>query len=846
VIAFALRSVLVRPRRAAMTTIAVVIGVALIAGTFVFTDTINAAFRQLFGASTTGAEVIVSSRQDVTSPLTAPATMPAALVTKIAALSDVAAAQGQIADVATIVGRNGKAVNGLGSHAIALSYVPSPFSGMGFLHGRPPSGPGEVALDEATARAQHYRVGDLVPILTAQPERRFTVSGIFRFGTVPSGGDSFAVFDPASAAALFEKQGRFDSIYVAGARGAAPAALVREIQPLLSPELVARTSAGQVDTDLRRIHGQLGLLTGGLLAFGCVAVLLAAIAIFNTFSITVAGRMHEFAMLRALGATRGQIRRAVPLEAGLIGTLASAAGLGLGVLAAIGIRKLFGATGLSLPSTSPVLAQRTIAIAFGVGVLVTIVAGLVPALRATRATPLEALRAGRTRARRSAVRRWFMVLLAGLLTAGGAVLIFATSGTTTRKVAASATGAALMVVALVALSPLAIRPLTRLIAWPLERGGRILGRLARENTTRDPARTAVTASSLMVGLALVLFVTIYASGLRAASTRAIERTYVGDFTVESQDGISPIPSSAARAVAVVPDVLAISTLKTATARLGTATRVTAAGVDPTTIGNVYRFDWAGGPSFAVPSLGFGDVLVERQTARDAGLQVGDTVTLTTETGLEAPVRVRGIYADRALMPGFVMPLSRFDQLFHQDRLQDVFIKLTPGADRAAAGVALDQALASYPGVVARSDQQLRDEVGGRVDRILVLFYALLAISVLVSLLGIVNTMTLSVHERTRELGMLRAVGMTRAQARTLIRDESMITATIGTLIGVAIGVFLAWVVSRALADEEIAFALPWPQLALVVGLGLIAGVVASIVPARRAARLDVLAAIAQE
>jgi len=274
--------------------------------------------------------------------------------------------------------------------------------------------------------------------------------------------------------------------------------------------------------------------------------------------------------------------------------------------------------------------------------------------------------------------------------------------------------------------------------------------------------------------------------------------------------------------------------------------VTAVGIDPTTISDVYRFDWINGSAATVANLTPGEALVERATARAADLHVGERTTVTTETGARAAVTVAGIYSDQALLRGFALPLTQFNMLFHQQQLAAVFVKLGPGADRVAAGSALNDGLRQFPGIVARSQLQLRNEAGNRVHSILLLFYALLAISMLIALLGIVNTLTLSIYERTRELGMLRAVGMTPEQVRGLIRSESAITATIGTIIGIAVGLGLAWIVTRALTEQGIVFSVPWLQVAVLLVLGLIAGVLAALPPAARAARLDVLAAIAHE
>ncbi len=843
---FALRSLVADRRRAAMTGLAVVVGVSMITGTFIFTDTINSAFRQLFSNASKGAAVVVSSRQDITSRVNAPASLPTSLISKIRRLPGVATAQGQISDVATIVGRNGKIVKSNGLPTLALSYLAPPFDGLTFTAGTRPRGPDQVAIDTGTAKRQRYRVGDLVPIVTGQPVRRFRISGIASLGSASIGGATFAVFDLPTARSLYGKAGHADIIYVAAAPRASANGLLREIQPLLSPELVARTAQGQVDSDTSRISDQLQILTGGLLAFGFIAVLVGAFVIFNTFSITITQRGREFALLRAIGATRRQVLVSVLSEATTIGVLGSIAGILGGLLAAAGIRKLFSALGLDLPSAAVVLQLRTVILGLAVGVLVTLGAGLFPALRAMRAAPLESLRETEATAARGDSSPWLRSGTAAVLAVAGLLVIFTGSGTATERLTQSAVGAIPLVLAILVASPLLVRRLAGIVSWPIERRGGIISRLARENAGRNPVRTAVSASSLMIGLALVLFVTIYASGLRTSTSQIIHRTFLGDLTIESQDGQSSIPSASVQAVASAPGVLALSSLKAAPARLGTAGKITAEGIDPNTFGQVYRFDWINGSGATLAGLGPGDAILERDTARAAHLLVGGRATLVSETGLRRTVRIAGIYSDRALLRGIALPQIAFDQLFHQDRLQDVFVRLQPGSSVAATEGALNRALSSLPGVVARSEKQLADEVSGRVNSILILFYALLAMSVLLSLLGIVNTLNLSIHERTRELGMLRAMGMTRGQARVLIRNESLITAAIGSIVGVALGIFLAWVVIRSLSSEGIAFVLPWLQVLAVLAVGLLAGVLAAVLPARRAARLDLLAAIAHE
>ena len=401
----------------------------------------------------------------------------------------------------------------------------------------------------------------------------------------------------------------------------------------------------------------------------------------------------------------------------------------------------------------------------------------------------------------------------------------------------------MLVLGLAFVLPPLVRPLVAVLGWPLERAARLPGRLARENATRNPGRTAASASALMVGLALVLFVTVFADGLRRSSRDIIERTFGGDFAFVNQDGFSPIPAATARAAAITPDVQTVSTLKAGEARLGKASGVTTTGLDPSTIADVYDIDWLDGSNKTLEKLGTDGAIVDRDTARKAGVDVGDRVPLVTEDGVRTTVRVRGIYRDNGLLSGMALPLATHDRLFGERRLEIVFVKLTPGADRAAALASLREGLAGFPDVRARSQSGLADQVSSRVDRVLALFTALLGMSVLIALLGILATLTLSIHERRWELGLVRAVGMPRAEIRRMVRFESLITAALGALLGAVLGLFLAWVATRALADEGLEFHVPWGALLLCVVLALGAGALASVLPARRAARTDPLEAL---
>ena len=537
----------------------------------------------------------------------------------------------------------------------------------------------------------------MVSIVTDEPLQRFRITGIARLGSASLGGATFAVFSLPTAQSLYLEDGRVDEIAVRATKGTSASTLIAEIRPALSPELVVRSAQSQANAEAAGIADRLGILTDGLIAFGFIAVFLGAFAIFNTFSMTIAERTGEFALLRALGATRRQVLDAVLLEAAAIGIAASLLGLLGGLLAATLIRALFLAIGLSLPSAGITLQLRTAEIGVGVGLLVTISAVLVPALRATNVAPLQALREHDGPRSHSRETTWLRLGVALALLIAGLVLALSGSGSASQRLTRSAIGAGAIVIAIITVSPIAVKRLVRIVGFPLERSGRILERLAWENTARNSARTAATASSLMIGLALVLFVTVYANGLRASTNRIINRTLIADFTIQSSDGTSPMPPATVQAVTALPEVQAVASLTSAEGRLGRSGLVTAEGVDPTTFGQVYRFDWVHGSQASLVNLVPGDVLVEQDTARSAHLSVGDQVRMTTETGVQTTVTVRGIYSDQALLQGFVVPISAFAREFHQPRLQAVFVKLAPGSNEAAAGAVLTRALRPFPG-----------------------------------------------------------------------------------------------------------------------------------------------------
>ncbi len=845
----ALRGLAARKLRSALTIIAVLLGVTMISGTFVLTDTIRSAFDDLFASSTRGADAVVSGRSQVKQDFVQATPLDQRTLDAIAKLPDVAKVAGQLNDTAAVIGKDGKVVKTGGAPTFAATFMPKPFQPVTISQGRVPRGAGEIALDVNTAQKQHFKVGDRVTVAAGGPKRPYALVGLATFGSQSSlGGATFVGFDLATAQALFDKRGKVDFAYVAGRPGRSQEQVAQAVRTVLPPTARVRTAKQEAASQAADIGKALGFITTGLLAFAFIAVLVGAFLIFNTFSITIAQRSRELALLRTIGATRRQVLTSVMLEALVIGLLGSVVGTLLGLLFARAINALFKALSIDLPSTHTVLASRTIIVCLLTGTLVTLAGALAPALRATRVAPVEALReaSAPTGTRLGRIAPY----LAGLLILGGGGLVvgglLAKGGDTTTKLLGAAGGAVLLILGVALISPRFIRPIARLVAAPMERFTKLVGRLARENATRNPGRTAVTSAALMIGLALVLFVTIFANGLRASIEDVISRTFAGDLAVLHTDGFTPIPAGVAPVVARVPGVATVSALKGAQTRLnGKGGTQPAHEIDPATLPAVYRFDWKQGSSRTLSELGSDGMLVEERVATSEHLKVGDRVATAGPSGRTTLV-VRGIYKDQGLLQGYAIGRAAFDHLARQPRVDSVLVKLDKGANLPAVQRRVAVALRQFPEARARSQKQIKDEQGKSVTQVLSLFYALLAMSVIISAFGIVNTLTLSIFERTRELGLLRAVGMTRRDVRRMVRYESVITAVFGALLGLVLGVFFAFVVIKALESEGLKFSLPIVQIVSFLAFATLIGVLAAILPASRASRLDVLRAISYE
>jgi putative ABC transport system permease protein len=844
--------------RTALTALAVVLGVAMVSGTYVLTDTIKRAFDGLYEDSYKETGAVISGREVVKNAASGKATVPDSLLPKVEALPGVASAAGAIYDVsgttdlAQLIGRDGKKLGQTNSPHFGWGFEPDKerFNPMTLTSGSWADSADEVVIDNGVAKNNHYKVGDRISVSAEGPTRAFRITGVAKFGSVDSiGGATFAVFDVPTAQDVLGKRGELDQIFMAAKPGVSDAALAKQAEPLLPSSAEVRTGAEQSKADAKETNDGFKFIQYFLLAFAGIALIVGSFVIFNTLSMTLAQRVRELATLRTLGASRKQVMRAVLLEGFLTGLFAAIVGLFLGFLLAKGLDAFFKAIGVDLPSQGTVLATRTVVVSLVIGVGVTVLATISPARKATRIPPIAAVREGATLPQsRIASHPVTATVVLGLAVVTLAAGLFAGLDTAPALILIGV-GCLALFIGVGLVSGRLVRPLAAALGAPGERFGGAAGQLARENATRNPARTARTAGALMIGLALVTLVATLGAGLKSTDRNALKDQVRADYVVTSDNGYDPFTASAGNAVADVPGVAVASSVRNDQASaFGSDSSVT--GVDPSTIGQVYDYHWDKGSDTVLLSLGFDGAIVRKSFADDHNLTVGSQFRITTPQGKRVPLAVRGIYDPPAeeldpLLGDLTIAQRAFDVHFPRPKDLFSFVDTSDGVSSEQTA-ALERALGPFPDTVVRSKDGWIEERAGGLDMILNIFYVLLALSIVVSLFGMVNALALSVFERTRELGMLRAVGLTRRQTRRMIRWEGVITALIGAALGIPLGILLAAVVTQALHDLDVSFALPVAIIVAFAFVAMIAGVLAAVLPARRAARLNVLEALHYE
>jgi putative ABC transport system permease protein len=856
-LALVLRGFLQRKLRVLLTAIAIALGVALMAGTYILTDTINNSFAGIFKTADKNSSVVITPTESLGSNVTAETSpITDAMLERVRQVPGVAKAAGSIFTTGTFLNLHGKRLTTTNAPAFVGSPEPEPFKSFFPVQGRFAATADEVALDQATVERAHLKLGDQIEIAAKAPVKRYTLVGILKFASGQSfGGAGTALLTLAEARRITGEQGRFDQLDVAAASGVSPDQLRDRIRAVLPRTVTVRTGAQQAAKETSNLEENLGFLRTFLLVFAYVALFVGAFIIFNTFSITVAQRTREFGLLRTLGASRRQILRSVIFEGILLGVTGSVLGLLAGIGIAPALDQLFKAFGADLPDSGTVLEARTIVVSLLAGTIVTLLAGLAPALRATRVPPIAALREGVEIPPRAPLTRgrYAVPILLGLVVLRLVISIVQGDGAGTIAIIV-AIGLVIMYVRLRQRSrgrhyrvvPALARVVGTLVSW---RG--ITGRLARENAIRQPGRTMVTAAALMIGLALVTFVAVLADGTKASIDKAVSRSFAGDLIVENSQsgGEQGIPTLVAPALRRVPGVASVTPIAFTVGRPhGSSENASITAIEPASFQRAYRIEWKQGSAATLLGLDETGAIATKGYAEKHHLKVGQRVTLLTPSEKHVTLTIRGIATDEArLLANFTitLPLARTQFGVREDALD--FVSYTPGVSNAQVQPAVDRLLAaSFPQAKSRTAAQFKQDQANQIDTLLTLIYVLLALSVIVSLFGIVNTLILSIYERTRELGMMRAIGTSRKQVRQMIRYESIITALIGGVLGIVVGVLGGVILGLVLSGSGFVLSIPFGTLAILLLVSALAGVIAAQAPARRAARLDMLQALASE
>ncbi len=841
-----LRGFVQRKLRVLLTAVAIALGVALMAGTYILTDTINHAFAEVFDTAYANKAVVVTEKETLGGSQVS--VLSEATLARVRSVPGVAAASGSISSQAALLTTSGKRLTSGGAPGRVDAEQPPRFEAFTAAQGHLPRAAEEVAIDQASAKRNHLRLGQQIVIAGRSPARRYTIAGIAKFaGSESFGGTTVALLIPSQAQYVAGEPGAYDSINVAASPGVAPEELAVRVRAALPATLKVRTGAEEATNQTSELEEKLGFLRTFLLIFAYVALVVGAFIIFNTISITVAQRTREFGLLRTLGASRGQLMRAVVEEGLLLGVVGAVIGLFGGIGLAPALDGLFKAFGADLPDNGTVLEARTVIVSLSVGIVVTVLAGFFPALRATRVPPIAAMREGvQIPPRPLPTRRTLIVrFVVGLVVI---VALGALSG-----------GHVVFPVLAIAWCLRAGRLWARLrregerpprhyrvvpalagaIGWLVSWRG-ITARLARENSVRQPGRTLVTALALTVGLGLVAFISVLAAGTNATIDRAVNRSFAGNLIVQNSESGQGLPAAVAPALRTIHGVGVVTAIAFTQGRVrdlaqpGTPvideeSRVTA--IEPESFGRMYKIEWEHGSAATLAALGQAGTIVSKKFASAHHLRVGQRLSVLTPSRHRVTLTIAGVVKEEVigLLSNLTISRSLARAAFGQREDGVNFVAYAPGADGAAVNGAIDTLLRhSFPQTHAQTAAQYTGEQNSKVNKLLLLVYVLLALSVVVSLFGIVNTLVLSIYERTRELGMMRAIGTSRRQIRQLIRYESLITALIGGVLGLVIGVVGAVLVTTfALSGSGYVLSIPVLTLIVLLIAAALAGLLAA-------------------
>lgn len=840
-----LKSLLAHKVRLILTVLAVVLGVGLMAGTFVLTDTIKGGITNLFSQGTAGKAVVV---QGISQFSGSPAPgrggggndrplVPEALLSTVRGVRGVAAAEGFVQGTISIVGPNGKSISTARFPARGLAWpADRSLSALDIRTGRAPQGQGEVAIDQKSATANHLRIGSVVTVTGNLGPQPFHVVGIMGFGKLDTvAGATLAAFDTATAQKVVGRPGFFTEIDVAATPGTDTNHLVTAIGAVLPARFEAVSAAANAAQMAASVESFVNTFNTFLLAFAFIALFVGAFLIFNTFSILIGQRTRELALFRAVGAGQGQVIGSVLTEAFITGLFGAALGLGFGIALASLLTHLFQAT-FTLGSTTLQIQARTVLASLGAGTLITLASAILPAVRASRVPPVAAMREDPVLAETSLKQR---VLVGTSVTVVG-VLVLAVGLWATKSILVVGAGGLVAVIGIAMLVPLIASPLARFIGAPLPMIEGVTGRLAKENSARNPRRTAATASALMIGIAVVAVIATLASSALASFTGIFDQSFQASYVISSSSETFPAAATEA-AVRKAPGVTAMSGFSQLAWRSkGASKRV--GGIDPLQGPSVFKIQMLSGSTAA---LGRGELLVDNTTAADDGLHVGSQVPMTFATTGTRDFTVGGIYRANELLGPYT--LANKVLAANANALRDNVILVKTSSTTPAEQAALTRALSGFADLKIQTGTQYKAAGEKQVKGILTRVYVLLAVTIVIALFGVVNTLALSVLERTREIGLLRAIGMFRQQVRGMVLGESVVVSVLGAVLGLVLGVGIGAALVSVVASSGTAFitvfVVPVKTIIVVLIVAALAGLVAGLFPAHRAARLDVLKAV---
>ncbi|WP_327367826.1 ABC transporter permease [Streptomyces sp. NBC_01217] len=847
----ALRNVLAHKARLLMTVLAVMLGVAFVSGTLVFTDTLSNAFRSQSAKSYDNVAVAVTSYGDPSDPEADPGVSQKTL-DKIRALDGVAAAYGRVEGFAGVPDPDGKLIDGTFGSPKGANFAPGKDGkdpAYTFTDGSGPLKADQIALDEGTAAKGAYEVGDRVRVASNGPVKEFTLSGVFTTddGEVKAGG-SLVLFDTAVAQKQYLKEGWYQDVTVVAAAGADDTKLLDAIEPLLPKSAGAKTGQAIAEEQAKDIESGLGALKQVLLGFAGIALFVGIFLISNTFSMLVAQRTKELALMRAVGASRKQITRSVLIEAAVVGAIASAIGFVIGVGLALGLRSGMAAFGMKVPPGPLILTATPVIAALAVGVLITMLAAWLPGRRAAKIPPVAAMSSVHAVATTKSlvVRNSIGAFITAL---GAAAIVWGAGMGGDDGRLRIAAGAFFALIGIIVLIPLLSRPVIALIRPLLTGPFGVSGKLAGQNAVRNPRRTGATASALAIGLTLVTGLSVLGVTVGQALDKMTTDNIKADYMVVMANG-GDLDQSALTALEKADGVSAVSPQQSVYLELrkgGKAGRdgfVSASAVTPGAIEQVLNIDVVQG---GLGSLAEGRIAVAEKTAEKRGWKVGTDVPVTFGDKKQGTLTVGAVYKDSEFVSPVIVSTKVVNPHEAKPFIPQIFVKMD-GGQTAANEKALISALGENPAITVMDHQDIRDQFGGMINLMLNILYGLLAMALLIAVLGVVNTLAMSVFERQQEIGMLRAIGLDRRRVKRMVRLEAVVISLFGALIGIGLGAFLGWAIGETIRASIPGYelVLPWDRIGIFLVLAGLVGVLASLWPARSAARLNMLNAIKTE